>query len=376
MAGAALSEGKAVALFPSARRVDLVQPPRLEGLQVGNVRVRTLRVGFCATDREMVEGALAEPPAGFDYLVLGHELVGLVEEVGPGVTGLAEGDCVVAAIRQGCRDCAACLAGRPDFCSSDGFLEHGIRRLHGFAQPRVDIEAAALVRIEPELASFAFLAEPLSVVEKAMDQVQALRGRLPAATGEPLRAVVAGAGTVGLLAVQLLAALGSSVTVIDRRAETSLNAHLARRAGASYVRLDAADLWDWRPEAPFDIALECSGSSSAALGLMRHLGQAGSMVWIGIPLQAGNHHVPSDALVSDSVLRQHALIATVNASTEHVRRAAADLSRIAPLGIVQRMVTDVLTPADFAQALESSDEAIKVAVEFAPLPSPVGVEVA
>ncbi|GAC1576566.1 MAG: glucose 1-dehydrogenase [Candidatus Dormibacteria bacterium] len=340
------------------------------------VRVRTLRVGFCATDREMVHGGLAEPPDGCEYLVLGHEVVGMVEEVGAGVADVAQGDCVVAAIRRGCARCVSCRSGRPDFCTSNGFLEHGIRRLHGFAQPRVDIEASALVKIGPELAEIGFLAEPLSVVEKAMDQVAVLRQRLPRGMDGQLRVVVAGAGAVGLLAVQLLVTDGYDVTVIDRRPVTSLNAELAVRAGATYVALDAADLWEWRPEAPFDLALECSGSANAALGLLRHLGEGGGVVWIGVPLGSGAHTIPADDLVARSVLSQHAVIGTVNASAEHVRRAVNDRGRLAPLGILQQMVTSVIPPADFASALQGSRAGIKVAVEFAPLPSPVEAEVA
>ena len=338
--------------------------------------MRTLRVGFCATDREMLHGDLAEPPDGCDYLVLGHELVGMVDEIGAGVTGLVEGDFVVASIRRGCDHCSSCLCGRADFCTSNGFLEHGIRRLHGFAQPMVDIDASSLVRIEPGLADIGFLAEPLSVVEKAIDQVEVLRQRLPARPEGRLRVVVVGAGAVGLLALQLLADQGSEVTIIDRRAESSLNAQLARAAGAAYLQLDAADLWDWRPEAPFDLALECSGDSRAALGLLPHLGEGGGVVWIGVPLGHGNYTVPSDDLVARSVLSQHAVIGTVNASTDHVRRAVADLSRLAPHGIVQQMVTSVMAPADFAHALDGSASDIKVALEFAPLPSALAVEVA
>jgi threonine dehydrogenase-like Zn-dependent dehydrogenase len=340
------------------------------------VRVRTLRVGFCATDREMLHGDLAEPPDGCDYLVLGHELVGMVDEVGANVAELVEGDLVVASIRRGCDRCSACLSGRADFCTSDGFLEHGIRRLHGFAQPTVDVAATSLVRIERELADIGFLAEPLSVVEKALDQFEVLRQRLPARSEDRLRVVVAGAGAVGLLALQLLAASGSDVTVIDRQPEASLNAQLARAAGATYLQLDAADLWDWRPEAAFDVAIECSGDSRAALGLLPHLGEGGGVVWIGVPLGHGSYTVPSDDLVARSVLSQHAVIGTVNASTDHVRRAVADLSRLAPLGIIQRMVTSVISPAEFAQAMDASTGDIKVALEFAPIPSALGVEVA
>ena len=56
------------------------------------VLVKVLRVGLCGTDREMQAGEYGAPPPESDFLVLGHESFGVVEQVGPKVTGLAPGD--------------------------------------------------------------------------------------------------------------------------------------------------------------------------------------------------------------------------------------------------------------------------------------------
>src|SRR5690606_23065133 len=101
---------KAVAVTPgkqhSARLIDLPGPhpgPH-------EVLVRIHRVGIDATDLEIDRAAYGEAPPGSDVLVLGHECVGTIEEVGSAVDGLAPGDLVVPMVRRP-DDCKACAAG-------------------------------------------------------------------------------------------------------------------------------------------------------------------------------------------------------------------------------------------------------------------------
>ena len=88
---------KAVALIP--RKPDSLYlaelpSPSIDDVPGGRgVLVKVLRVGLCGTDREMQAGEYGAPPSGYDFLVLGHESLGVVERVGPNVTGVARGDC-------------------------------------------------------------------------------------------------------------------------------------------------------------------------------------------------------------------------------------------------------------------------------------------
>src|SRR5438132_9770448 len=87
---------KAVAVFPgrarSAHLADLPEP-QLESVPgERGVLVRVLRVGLDGTDKEINAGAYGIAPAGADILVIGHESLGVVEEVGPAVAELQPGD--------------------------------------------------------------------------------------------------------------------------------------------------------------------------------------------------------------------------------------------------------------------------------------------
>ena len=95
---------KAVAVLPgkpdSAHLTELSMP-HLEDVPNGKgVLVRVLQVGLDGTDREINAAEYGAAPPGYDFLVLGHESFGVVEQVGPKVTELAPGDYVVARVRR------------------------------------------------------------------------------------------------------------------------------------------------------------------------------------------------------------------------------------------------------------------------------------
>src|SRR5919202_1310933 len=120
-----------------AGSAEVVQVPDVAP-EPGQVLVRTLEVGVCGTDREISEGLFGVAPDGERRLVLGHELVGVVERDGH---GFARGDLVAATVRRSCGRCAACAAGAPDACDTGLYLERGITRLHGFASEYVAEDA-------------------------------------------------------------------------------------------------------------------------------------------------------------------------------------------------------------------------------------------
>src|SRR5205085_6287059 len=94
--------------------------------RAGQVVLRVLEVGVCGTDREISDGAFGIAPADAPELVLGHELLGVVESDGD---GFARGDLVTATVRRSCTHCRACEEGSPDSCLTGDYSERGITRL-------------------------------------------------------------------------------------------------------------------------------------------------------------------------------------------------------------------------------------------------------
>ena len=157
-----------------------------------HVAVKTLRVGLCGTDAEINHGLYGQPPPGDEFLILGHENLGVVADVGKHVTGWKPGDLVVATVRRPCGECPNCDHGENDCCVSGKYTERGIMRRHGFmAEYYVELPEY-LNRIPQEVEPFAVLLEPMSVVEKGNDHAYLLQRRLSA--WEPKLAVVLGVG--------------------------------------------------------------------------------------------------------------------------------------------------------------------------------------
>jgi glucose 1-dehydrogenase len=271
----------------------------------GDVLFAMREVGVCGTDRELAACRIGVPPEGSSYLIQGHEALGQVIRVGDGVETLSPGDWVVPAIRRSCRPaCASCARGRRDLCLSGNFLERGIFRLHGYLTDLAVDEADDLIRVPENLVPYAVLLEPLSVVEKAVAV------GLTAHPGEPKRALVLGAGPVGLLAALVLKARRLDVSISSLEPESHPRAALIRDTGIEYGRLG-----------PADIVIEATGSADAAIAGFRSLAPLGVYVILGAPNTHGD--IPFEQLI---VNNQH-VVGSLNASPEAFRSAVEDLGR-------------------------------------------------
>src|SRR6266566_6898823 len=181
---------KAVAVFPASKQISIVdhEPPALSGPT--QAKLRMLEVGICGTDREICRFDYGIPPAGQDHLIIGHESLGEVVEVGSGVSRVRKGDLVVTMVRRPCAhpDCIACRAGRQDFCYSGDFTERGIKGAHGFMTEFVVDDEQYMNVVPPGLREIGVLVEPLTIAEKALIQLRQVQQRLPWASARKHRA--------------------------------------------------------------------------------------------------------------------------------------------------------------------------------------------
>ncbi len=275
----------------------------------GEVLFRIRACGVCATDRELARFHYGAPPAGETTLVLGHEALGEVISTGPGVTMFSPGDCVVPTIRRACPSmCPACAARRFDLCATGDYFERGIVRAHGYFTGFASDLEENLLGIPASLGEMAVLAEPLSVVEKAVATA------LAAHPFQPRTALITGCGPVGLLAAFALLARGFDVQIASLEARDEPRPQIAVRSGARYVRLPEAP-------SPADLVFEASSHpDAAALGLSR-LRTGGVLVFIG----ASETPIPLTSL--EALRRNLTIAAIVNAAGMHFQSALEDLSR-------------------------------------------------
>jgi threonine dehydrogenase-like Zn-dependent dehydrogenase len=129
----------AIAVNPGRKEVGQVSHPQPRLTRGREVKFRMLEVGICGTDREIFRFDYGSPPGGFEHLVLGHEGLGEITEVGDEVGELRTGDLVVPMVRRPCPDstCQPCRAGRSVFCTTGNFTERGIKVMLGFMSEEV-----------------------------------------------------------------------------------------------------------------------------------------------------------------------------------------------------------------------------------------------
>ncbi|MCP3102541.1 glucose 1-dehydrogenase [Myxococcus sp. K15C18031901] len=342
---------KAVAVFPGKRQVRVIDAPEPQLQSPTQVKVRTHEVGVCGTDKDIVQFTYGTPPPGSDYLILGHECLGQVVEVGSAVRGLKKGDWVVPRVRRPCPHavCPACRHGHPDFCITGDYTERGIKEAHGFASQFFVEDVAYLHRAADELRAVAVLTEPLTIAQKGLRQVERIQERLPWKM-EAGRAVVLGAGPVGQLGALALMRRGYATSVYSRSRKPNPKADALEAVGAPYFStqdLSAEELV--RRVGTADVLYESAGSASAALGALGALGDNGLLVLTGVPSHAEPVSMDGAALLKQLVLRNQVVLGTVNAADTDFEAALEDLARFRARwpGGLERLITGRHPPEAF-----------------------------
>jgi threonine 3-dehydrogenase len=244
-----------------------------------DVKIRVEKSAICGTDLHIHKWdewarRTIRPP-----LVLGHEFVGEVVEVGPGVSGIALGDRVTAEGHITCGRCRNCRAGKRHLCHLT--IGVGVQRDGAFAE-FVVLPEFNIFPVHPEIPSeIAAFLDPLgNAVHCALsfDLV-----------GEDV--LITGAGPIGLMAVAVCRHVGARHVVI-----TDLNDYrlgIAKKLGASRaVNVQRTNLEetirDLGMSNGFDVGLEMSGSPPAFRDMLRHMYHGGRIALLGIlPADAG-----------------------------------------------------------------------------------------
>lgn len=228
-------------------RADL-SPPRAEA---GEVRVRVLRAGVCATDLALARGYM-----GFEG-VPGHEFVGIAK------TGPLAGRRVVGEINAGCGRCPSCRAGDPRHCPERSVL--GILRRSGAFAEELALPLANLHPVPDEvLDDAAVFAEPLAAAFAIAEQIDLSAVR---------RALVAGDGRLGILCAHVLALHGLELVVAGRHPERKVLLPRGVEHETGLLEPGAAP-----PNELFDLVVEATGDPSVIQAALAHVRPRGALV--------------------------------------------------------------------------------------------------
>jgi threonine dehydrogenase-like Zn-dependent dehydrogenase len=371
---------KAVAVFPKTREIKVIEREVPQIAEPDQVKLRMLDIGVCGTDKEICSFEYGTPPPGSDYLVIGHESLGEVVEVGSAVSRLKVGDLVVTTVRRPCPSpaCHPCRAGFPDYCRTGEYTERGIKGAHGFMTEFVVDQERHMHVVPPALRDVAVLTEPLTIAEKAKEQFRLIVRRLPWLNPDaPIRdqirrkpqVVVLGAGPVGLLGAFVTAAAGAETYVYALPPAPNPASTIAEAIEAKY--LSKGNIPEEQRNALFgnvDLVYEATGVSSLAFEAWKILGPYSTFIFTGVPGQHAPIEVDTDLLMRNIVLKNQVIMGTVNAA------ASAFDAAIEDLGIFHQRWPEALrslitsrSPVEDAQAvLLGKTGGIKNVISFEP----------
>ena len=351
---------KAIVLTPGTTHVQLIDAPEPKIVSSTEVRARTLMVGICGTDREEAAGGRADAPIGEKQLIIGHEVLAEVIEVGADVKTLKPKDLIVIMVRRGCGNCEPCKKGYPDMCRTGNYTERGIKQRHGFQCEIIVDEEEFCILVPPHLRSIGVLTEPTTVIEKALDHACRLQvARLPTSTKaekwlDKKTVLIAGLGPIGLLAAMVLRLRGAHVLGLDIVEPHSSRPKLFEALGGKYF-MSKEGVWKQIEETygPIHMMIEAAGVPKLNFDLIEKLGTDGVYAMTGVP--GGDHplNVDGAAIFRQIVLKNQLIFGSVNASKRHFQQAVLDLEEAQKKwpGVIEQFITAKVPFAQFQTVL-------------------------
>jgi glucose 1-dehydrogenase len=334
-------------------------------LKPGEVAVKMLRVGLCGTDAEINHGLYGKPPDGEEFLILGHENLGVVEEVGKRVKGWKVGDLVVSTVRRPCGVCQNCKAGENDMCSSGQYTERGIMRRHGFMAEYYTESPHYLNKIPKAVRDFAVLLEPMSVVEKGIDHAFLLQRRL---VWKPKLAVVLGGGPVGLLAAAVLRVRGLRTIVVGREPQTDNRAQIGLALGAEYISVADKTIFDvQKAVGQPDLIIEATGNARVVFDAMETIGPNGVLCLLSVTGGDAKSEEPVDRINQRLVIGNQVVFGSVNANPRHFAMGVKDFVAIEKKwpGVMTRFLTNRIPWENHKTWFSERGSGIKATLEIA-----------
>jgi threonine dehydrogenase-like Zn-dependent dehydrogenase len=366
---------RAIAIVPGSAGARAVERPEPRIEADDQVKLKVLRVGICGTDREQAAGGRALAAEGSPELVIGHEMFGQVVDAGDRVRSVRTGDYALFTVRRGCGMCTPCSLKRPDMCRTGDYRERGIWGLDGFQAEYVVDSEDWLVRVPEPVAHLGVLAEPMSVIEKAIDEAVRIQvARMPSGQATPnwlagRRCLVIGLGPVGMLAGVVMRLRGAEVFGMDIVDAASARPKWFEQVGCCYLdgrEVKAGDIDDRAGQ--MDFVFEAAGEAGLIFGLIDALAPDGIAAITGIPHGDRPSTLPAADLARQLVLDNRILLGSVNAARDHFQSGIDDLC-LAHLRWGDHMsgiITHRYPSGQIAEALlEKPREEIKAVIDWA-----------
>ncbi|MCL2732676.1 MAG: zinc-dependent alcohol dehydrogenase family protein [Actinomycetia bacterium] len=296
----------------------------------GQIVVKVEACGVCGTDLHIMDGEF--PPTPYP-ITPGHEFAGTIEAVAGDVSlDLSPGEAVAVDPSLFCGYCRYCRAGRDNLC--ENWAAIGDTTDGAFAE-YVAVPAANAYRLPGNLSG-----QQGAMIEPLACAVHGLRRLGASGSGSVFgdSVVLAGAGTMGLLLLQLLVHAGArSVTVVDK---IPGRLELARKLGATHTATDLADLSGER----YAVAVDATGVAPVIEGVSGLLERGGRLLVFGVSA--------ADARIAASPFRIYNDEITITGSMAILRSFAPAVELMGSGAVdVQPLLAEPLPLGDWGEAL-------------------------
>lgn len=323
---------KALAIYPGKGEPHFVDIPEPNIEKPNQVKIKILQVGICGTDKEEISGGRADAPLGSKDLIIGHEMFGKIVDIGANVKSVKIGDYALFSVRRGCGKCTPCNNNRSDMCYTGEYTERGIKQAQGYQTEFVIDDENYVVKIPDQIAHIGVLTEPMSIVEKAINESLAIQlNRLSFDKSDNWlqgkKALVAGLGSVGLLASIVLLLKGADVTGLDIVDDDALKPSLLKSLSGKYInglKIDTTKIDEKFGE--YDFIFEATGIAKLEFQLIDALAINGIYALTGIPGGDRPECILGAEIMRQIVLKNQIILGSVNAAPEHFKLAVDDLS--------------------------------------------------
>ncbi len=277
------------AVWTDIGKVEVKEVPKPE-VKPGWVILKITAAGLCATDIHHIMGkiSLTKPPH-----ILGHEMAGVIHEIGEGVEGWKLGERCTVDTMIGCKTCKYCVSGHTEFCCNGG--EIGYAPYNGAYSEYVAVPAENLHRIPDGVTD-----EEAAIIESCVCPAGSMLAH-PVQPGETV--LVQGAGPAGLAYIQLAKIQGAKKVILSAR--KSYRTDIAMTVGAD-VHIDPtkedvlARVLEETDGYGVDVSIDAAGFSATVDLAVKAACGGGRVILYGIPADTDKTDFP----VTDIIIKQ------------------------------------------------------------------------
>jgi L-idonate 5-dehydrogenase len=274
---------------PGDLRVETIATPKVEA---GQARIRVRAGGICGSDLHYYQHGGFGTVRIQQPMVLGHEIAGVVEELGSGVTGLTLGEHVAVSPSRPCGTCRFCQLGLQNHCLDMRYYGSAMRMPHvqGAFRQEMVIQADQSYKLAEGITdNEGAMAEPLAVALHAVNRAGPLLGK---------KVLITGCGPIGAMVVIAARRAGAAhIVATDVVAQPLRKVAKVGADEAINVAEDAAALSRYATEkGQFDVLFECSGNQHALRSAFDVVRPRGIVVQLG--LSGGELTLPFNMVVA------------------------------------------------------------------------------